>query len=1334
MIKVCSLLVLLTSICLAAETEFFDNNWAPDPLFTLVSENPMSVEIVFSMHKMVIAEMEIDGVNMQIFGVPGILLPNDEGAPNLARTGRYIAVPQHAYAQATILDARTEVYRNIEVAPSPNIPFETDDSPLRYVKDMTIYGQNSYYPESPVSVSEPMKIRGVDVVILGITPFQYNPMTKELVVYKDIRVKVDFIGGSDHFGQDRLRSPFWEPILQGNILNYRSLPYIDFYAPERIAQRDGYEYIILVPDDPAFEAWADTIKRWRQLQGISCEVFTLSEIGGSDTLTIMNFLHNAYDTWDTPPAAFLLLSDYPSSGDNYGIPSPHHTYYSTYTCVTDNKYADVDGDNLPEMHHARICAQNEAQLSVMINKLLSYERDPYTAANFSNEPLVACGWQDDRWFQLCAEVIRGFLIHGLGKNPARQYCLGSPANPTPGGNWSTHPNTATVVQYFSDLGYIPENNPYDASWWNNGSAAGINAAINSGAFLVQHRDHGGITGWGEPSYNNSHLDGLTNTMLTTVFSTNCLTGKYDYWSECFMEKFHRIQYGALCGNAASEVSFSFVNDTYVWGIFDYLWQEFMPNYPMSEMTGHDDLRPCMAMTYGKYFLQSSDWPGSGGKVVTYMLFHHHGDAFTTLYSEIPQYLTVDHSPILSAGDTLFAVTANDSSVIALTIQGEIIGVAEGTGSPISIALPPQAPGDTMKVTITKANFYRYEQDVPIITGNYAYIVASGDTIDDMTGGNGNGTVNPGETIDYGVYAKNIGNQPAQQITGFITESDTFVVVSEDSSWYGDIQVDDSLLSNPYYNFAIASNCPHGHEIALTIEFHDKDDSIFISQRTLTIYAPLLTIEDLDIVNDDNNNGFLDPGETGDLIITLKNEGGQDAEDINSVLSQSSTYITINDSLASFGDIPIDSSIDNSSNPYSVTADINTPIGTNIDFTIHVTGANGYSDDIHFNLIIGTDGFDYVTHDCGNVKFTVTRYGALGYMSSSATLGAGFCYPKTSQSHLYYGGFAAGTDATYVVDRYYEGGSDDTDWKTTTSPDGMVRLYEPGPNNYDEYTTAQYDDSGHPSSRDLVCEQYSWAWDEPTADDFIITKFLLRNQGAATISNLYAALIMDWDISTYTSNQGGSEAARNLTWMYYSSPYVGIAILDPPRSVPAANLCLIDHEAYVYPNGGLPDHIQIQFMDGQIVNTQSDRPADWSTCNSAGPFTLTPGEEVVAAFAVVGGDNLSDLQAHADSAYARYWSGPGIEEQSLSLQTTGIQVYPVISRARPYTVQYGFAHATAMEIKVYDAVGRLLEHRRYEHLSGAGEISINLRSYAQGVYFLRIEAGDIIETSKIIWLK
>jgi len=80
---------------------------------------------------------------------------------------------------------------------------------------------------------------------------------------------------------------------------------------------------------------------------------------------------------------------------------------------------------------------------------------------------------------------------------------------------------------------------------------------------------------------------------------------------------------------------------------------------------------------------------------------------------VPQDLTVSHDPTLAPGATEFTVTANAGALIGLTVDGEIIGVGEGTGAPVSIPIEPQSPGATMIVTVTLADYYRYQQEVPV---------------------------------------------------------------------------------------------------------------------------------------------------------------------------------------------------------------------------------------------------------------------------------------------------------------------------------------------------------------------------------------------------------------------------------------------------------------------------------------------------------------------------------------------------------------------------------------------------------------------------------------------
>ncbi len=681
------------------------------PGLHLLTQGAAGVELHYEIGSFAMEQIEINGDMLHAISLPGVFLPNDAGAPDLPGIGRFLALPQGATATLEILNARTQVYNDIEVAPAPVIPRENDDSPLTYQRNPIIYEADTFYPENPVRLSEQGQIRGVDVVTIGITPFQYNPVSKVLTVYTELDIRISFNGGTEQFGDDRFRTRYWEPILRNHLLNYASLTPLSFNAPG--GSRDGYEYVIICPDNSDFIPWADTLKTWRKLQGITTEVFTTTETGNSPS-DIENFLNDCYNNWQTD--AFLILGDYPFSGDgnrDIGVVAPLWNLY----CASDNIYADVDFDDLPDMAHGRITARDAADLEIMIPKLLSYEREPYTDPGFYQHPIFAGGWQTERWFILCAEAVLGHQVNVLGKDPVREYAIYSG---TPGMLWSTNPNTNLVVDYFgpSGLGYIPDTPAYLNDW--GGNSARLNADINAGAYLLLHRDHGNHTGWGEPHYNISHLSGLNNDMYPFVFSINCLTGMYNWENMCFTEAFHRMNHGALGLIAASHMSYSFVNDTFVWGMFDGLWPGFMPDYPLdSDNLGLPNLRPAFGMVSGKYFLQSSSWPyNPGNKVETYHLFHHHGDVFTTMYSEIPQDLTVIHYGVWFTNTDYFPIQADEGSIIALTVDGEIIGVADATGAQQNVPIIPQTSPGILRITVTKANYFRYDVTVPIVSTLY----------------------------------------------------------------------------------------------------------------------------------------------------------------------------------------------------------------------------------------------------------------------------------------------------------------------------------------------------------------------------------------------------------------------------------------------------------------------------------------------------------------------------------------------------------------------------------------------------------------------------------------
>ncbi|MDD2965694.1 MAG: C25 family cysteine peptidase, partial [Bacteroidales bacterium] len=809
-----ALLVLALIATLATSAQEFAYSDSPNPPgLHLKNSDNQSLSLTFSIDRFKLEEIDIKGQPMKNIVLSGAFVPADEGMPNLPSISRYIAIPNGATPVVKVTAGAVEHILDVDVAPAPRLPLDNDPSPLFYEKNQAAYSKNVYLPEGNLVTSQVTTIRGVQMIQIAVMPFRYNAVARRLEVMRDLTIDITFKGGNGQYGDNRLRSRWWDPIINDMVINPEVLPQVDYNAQlqQNLAnptEEQGAEYLIIRANSATYAPWADSIKNWRVRQGITTMIKTVDEVGGNTVTAIENYLNNAYNTWTTPPAACLLIGDYGTDG-TVNIMSPIYNNY----CVSDNILGDVNNDQLPDIVMARITANNATQLATMVSKGLNYERNPPTSAYFYGHPITALGWQTERWFQICSEAVGGYFANVQSKTPVR---INEIYSGTPGTVWSTATNTSTVVDYFgpNGLGYIPAT-PSTLGGWSGGNATMINNAINAGAFILQHRDHGMETGWGEPSYTNTNINGLTNTDLTFIFSINCLTGKYNWSNECFTEKFHRYTYnnansGALGLIGASEVSYSFVNDTYVWGMFDNMWPDFMPAYGTTPASR--GVLPAFGSAAGKYFLQQSSWPyNTSNKEVTYHLFHMHGDAFMQLFSEVPQNLTVAHAPVLYAGVTTFQVTAPAGSFICLTVNNQIIGTGNGTGSPVNITIPAQVPPSQMIVTVTKQNYRRYTGYVSVVPAAGPYIVYDSHSISDPTGNN-NGQMDFGEVNGLNVGLKNVGVENALAVNATLSSSDAYVSITDNTQSYGTINAGATVMQNNAFSVTVANNIPDQHVV------------------------------------------------------------------------------------------------------------------------------------------------------------------------------------------------------------------------------------------------------------------------------------------------------------------------------------------------------------------------------------------------------------------------------------------------------------------------------------------------------------------------------------------
>jgi hypothetical protein len=861
----------------------FDDYWAKQGI-SLSSQSAQQIRLNVSLENYTFQEEIVDNESMETVILPGVFLPGEEGAPDLPVYSRYIAVPQGATLNISIERKRTESNYNVLIAPAPVIPKDDEPGPMARKKNQAIYGNNSFYPENIIQVSEKKKIRGIDMYIISVSPFQYNPVTLELLIHRDIEISVKFEGGNGHFGEDRLRSRYWEPIIRDMAINEASIPPIQNKKTSSRSD-DECEYLIITPDDNIFKAWADSIRIFRTKEGILTNVMTTAEVGGNTTTAIDNFVKNAYNNWSVPPAAVLLMGDYGTSGNT--IISPIYNNY----CASDNIYADVDNDHLPDVVFARMTAQNQEHLETMVTKFLNYERNPPTNPDFYEHPITAMGWQTERWFQLCSEIVAGYFENAMGKSPVRENAIYQ-GNPD-GGTWSTATNTATIINYFGSNGlqYIPDTPDFLDDW--GGNPTRINNDINDGAFILQHRDHGYEQGWGEPAYSSSDINGLTNEDLTFVFSVNCLTGKFNMSGECFTEKFHRHEYGALGLIAATEVSYSFVNDAFVWGMYDNLWPDFMPAFGTTPESR--DVRPGFGNAAGKYFLEQSNWPyNTNNKEVTYNLFHHHGDAFSIVYYEVPEYLTIVHDEVILSGMDNFNITANAGAFICLSVGDNILATAEATGSPLDIYFIPQATGTLINIVITKQNYYRYENQLEVIPPDGPYCMYKSHSLNDSLGNN-NHKADFNEEVFVNIGVKNLGSEDAINVTTTISTTSSFVDFIDATEVFDTILIGEICLASNAYKIHLSDAIPDQTQVRIDLVATDEQENSWESKFFFVVSAPKLTVGEM-LVDDSelgNNNGRLDPGETAELKVKTTNKGHCVAKDVVCTLTAFNQFITVN---------------------------------------------------------------------------------------------------------------------------------------------------------------------------------------------------------------------------------------------------------------------------------------------------------------------------------------------------------------------------------------------------------------------------------------------------------
>jgi hypothetical protein len=504
-------------------------------------------------------------------------------------------------------------------------------------------------------------------------------------------IEVEIIFGNKILSENsrRLRNHQWDNLVKNLVINPEDIVAGDLRFPAK--DEDGAEYLIITHD--TFLESCQELVGFRTQQGILTTAVPLS-LTGSSADDIEAYINQACNNWVIPPISILLV------GDMELLPGPVWQNYS----VSDNIYADVNEDGLPDVFISRIPVQTISEFENILQKIIAHETNPPLEPDYYNHPLSCSDHSNNFGYGwMVSEILNGWYQQEFGKEPNRQY---SGMNPGPA-NW---PNPDLYQVFGPDgLCYIPESPEYLGNYIG-GNTQGINAGLNSGAMSLFSYTHGNSIGWQPPVYTIPDLSGLTDAQPTYLFAINSMNGKYNSPTDCIAEAFLKHPHGGLGVIAPTDVIYANGPEWYTIGVIDGLWDDF---YPANNPTHlYDFIYPCMANTSAKYFLEFLPYPiAPNMKSIVYNLFHYFGEPYSVMYDQVPQELTVDHPPSVMGGEIQFPVTANQGATIALVVNGEIFSVLTATGEQMLIPVSGLVDGDTLLVTVTKHNYIRYHAEV-----------------------------------------------------------------------------------------------------------------------------------------------------------------------------------------------------------------------------------------------------------------------------------------------------------------------------------------------------------------------------------------------------------------------------------------------------------------------------------------------------------------------------------------------------------------------------------------------------------------------------------------------
>ncbi|MBC8488265.1 MAG: T9SS type A sorting domain-containing protein [Bacteroidetes bacterium] len=754
--------------------------------------------------------------------------------------------------------------------------------------------RDEWYPQNLANNTSPFIIKDLRGTTVYVYPFRYNAVRNVLRVYQTVTVQL--IENETPAVNPLEKEP--TTVLREMNGIYKSL-FVNYELTKDDLTIGEYGDILVIctdRDETAIQPYID----WKKEKGYN----VTKEVVATGTNVKTN-VQNAYNAninllyiqlvGDWADIKCDLLSGYAPMDPQLG-------------CVAGN-------DDYPDICVGRISANSPADVTAQVDKIINYEKNPETGG---------------AWYNVATGIA---------------------SNQGPGDDGEDDYEHLDVIwnDKLDPFTYDSYNPIYDPS----ANITMVNNAVNGGTSIINYTGHGSPTSWGTSGFSNSNVAALTNgDMLPWIVSVACNNGDF-HTGTCFAEAWARKNDGGAIMFLGATISQPW--DPPMRGQ-DYFMDVFIGGYDYSAHPGQNGISTTeQRTTLGAIIFNglvlmtteagsSSDW----NTAKTWTMF---GDPSTQPRSDVPGTISLSNETVMAGIPFATIVSGPDGpfegAMVCLSMNDEYFsGVTDATGS---VSIDHTLTPGTAKMVVTGFNLETIYQDVIVASSNQAWIIVENYEIDDSNGNN-NGQADYAESVLLNVSAENVGSFPAVGVDATLSTTDQYITITDNSYTYGDIGAGQIVNGDGAFAIDVAQDAPDGHSAIFEVEFTDGNKDSWTSTIIITLHAPVMDLGDYTISDPTgNNNNKIDPGETVNITIQILNDGSSPAYNVIGDLTCPDPYITVIQGTQNYGDINGGGS---QQQAFTVSADINTPVGHAVTFEFAISADLGISASGSFLEVVG----------------------------------------------------------------------------------------------------------------------------------------------------------------------------------------------------------------------------------------------------------------------------------------------------------------------------------------------------------------------------------------------